>query len=189
MKGTFPKQNSVENPWELIKQAQNGNTEAFGLLYTEYLTPVYRYIYLRIRSKEEAEDLTQVTFMKVFENLHTISETRDTPLNFFFTVARNTLIDHTKKKKSVLIEDDSWHNIADTKNIAKDAELGEFQEKVLQGIGNLGETDQEILSLRLIQELSNKEISEMLGKSEVAIRKSYSRALLALRKELEKYGF
>lgn len=189
MKGTFPKQNSATNPWDLVKQAQNGSTEAFGLLYTEYLTPVYRYIYLRIRNKEDAEDLTQVTFMKVFENIHTVSETRDTPLNFFFTVARNALIDHTKKKKTLLIEDDSWQDIPDDKNIAKDVELGEFQEKALQCIGNLGETDQEILTLRLIQELSNKEISEMLGKSEVAIRKSYSRALLALRKELEKYGF
>lgn len=189
MKGTTPKQNNHENPWELVKQAQNGNSEAFGILYTQYLTPVYRYIYLRVRDPHEAEDLTQVTFMKVFENISSISETRDTPLNFFFTVARNTLIDHTKKKKAVLIEDEVWHSFADKSNVGEEAEFSEFNEKVISSIGLLGETDQEILSLRLIKELSNKEIAEILGKSEAAVRKSYSRALQALRSELEKHGF
>ncbi|KKU85720.1 MAG: hypothetical protein UY14_C0015G0015 [Parcubacteria group bacterium GW2011_GWA1_47_9] len=59
---------------QLMQLAKNGDTEAFGRLYELYFTPVYRYIYLRTKNKEEAEDLSQAVFVKVFKSIGAFRE-------------------------------------------------------------------------------------------------------------------
>ena len=92
-----------KDPKQLMQLAKNGDTEAFGQLYELYFKPVYRYIYLRTKSKEEAEDLSQVVFIKIFKSIGGFQEQNKQPLAYFFTIARNTVIDHWRKKKDILI--------------------------------------------------------------------------------------
>ena len=52
----------------LVKRAQSGDTQAFGDIYDELVKPVYRYIFYRV-AESIAEDLTEETFLKVWQNL------------------------------------------------------------------------------------------------------------------------
>ena len=85
---------SKNNPKILMELAKGGDSEAFGHIYHLYLTPVYRFIYFRLRNKEEAEDLTQTVFLKVYQSIHAFQVKNQSPLAYFLTIARNTVIDH-----------------------------------------------------------------------------------------------
>lgn len=176
---------------ELFRQAKMGDSEAYGRLYQIYFTPVYRYIWLRVRQRELADDLTQNVFLKVYEALSRVKEQSGTPLAYFFTVARNTVIDHWRKKKDVVLgqEDDVWAALPDSAPDQHEQVVKkEISSSIIESLEELTEDQREIITLKFVNELSNKEISEMLQKSEEAIRQLQCRALKTLRQVYKKYG-
>lgn len=174
---------------KLIKLAKNGDKEAFSSLYKIYFVPIYRFIYLRVQNKSLAEDFTQTVFIKVYEAISDFRIENKTPLNYFFTVARNTIIDYWRKKKDLTLENP---NI-----IAKEGQVDmaenihniiqrEEQSKILQNIIQyLTKDQQEIIILKFIDDLSTKEIAEIVGKTEEAVRQLQSRALKSIRSKLK----
>lgn len=179
---------------ELMRMAKNGDSEAFGLLYNEYFVPVFRYIYLRLKSKEEAEDLAQTVFLRIYKSLPRFRDQGKEPLAYFFTVARNALIDYWRKKKDKKLDDDedfeeknSGANINEAERISNSCDNAEL---VKQALGELDGERREVIILRFMEGFSNKEISELIGKSEEAVRQIQCRALKSLRnkfKELNLY--
>jgi RNA polymerase sigma-70 factor (ECF subfamily) len=173
----------TQDPKELIAQAKNGDAEAFGKLYNLYYTQIFRYIYFQVRNKHEAEDLAQTVFLKVFRSITAFQE-KASPLGYFYTVARNTVIDHWRKKKEVALEDMSefFANIPGTHdNPRESAEKKELGETIHEAIGHLTQKQREIVMLKFINELSNREIAGLLDKTEEAIRQLQFRALKTLR--------
>lgn len=171
----------------LLEQAKSGDATAFGELYRLYFAPIYRYVYFRVKHAEEAEDLTQSVFTKVYASLDAYEHRGRPLLAFLYTVARNTIIDYWRKKKSVTLDDperlqaeiDAAHKIV--------PELQDpFDTAMLRGaIQRLTDDQQEVVVLRFINDLPNRDIAEQLGKSEEAIRQLQSRALKALRQILQ----
>jgi RNA polymerase sigma-70 factor (ECF subfamily) len=174
-------------PYELMCRAKEGDTEAFGRLYELYYVPVFRYLYGRLRNKEEANDLAQSVFLKVYEAISRI-EPNSAPLKYFFTVARNTLIDFWRKKKDLIIsaEDDVWQNIPDHRpNQVTIVETLEISVQVREALEKLDDDDQDILSLKYFGGLSAGEIGEQLSISEAAVRQRQCRALKILKEIIE----
>ena len=172
---------------ELMQKAVIGDTEAFGALYERYFSPVYRYIFFRVRNTAVAEDITQAVFLKVFEKLPSYQDRKRPPLAFFFTVARNKVIDYWRvNKRTELLEDEndfidlspSAENIF-SRTIASE-ELSRALEKI--------KPDQrEAIILKFINELSYPEIAVMLKKKETAVRQLVSRGIKNLRQHFVKY--
>lgn len=178
---------NVLDPIQLMEQAKAGNTDAFGELYKQYLVPVYRYIYLRIPHRQTAEDLAQVVFIKVFESLPRYVAVHSAPLAYFFTVARNTVIDHVRKKKPEFLDDhpELENTLQDTNKSAEQTLIIEQDmNRVLAGIKTLTQEQQEVIILKFFSELKNSEVAEVLGKSEEAVRQLQCRALKILRQQL-----
>lgn len=176
------------NPKELIRLAKNGDKNAFGLLYKSYYVPIFRYIYARIKNKEDTEDLVQTVFMKAYRSIQTFKEKNQEPLAYFFTVARNTVIDYFRKSKYTSVKDvEFFENIADHKGSPEELfEQNENSKFLYKSIQELSENQREIIILKFINELSNKEIANLLGKKEDAIRQMQSRALKVLREKIRK---
>jgi len=176
-----------KDPKILMKMAKEGDMEAFGCIYELYFTPVFRYIFFRLNNKHEAEDLTQTVFIKFYESSANFVEMGKNPLAYFFTIARNAVIDHSRKKKEIVMEDSVLEAEAGRMNEdhLKKMERKEICAKVKEALGRLSGEQQEVMILRFINDLSNKEIAEFTGKSEAAIRQSQSRAIRSLRKEFE----
>ncbi len=184
--GTHSKEQT--NPRTLIERAKQGDEKAFGALYDTYFVPIFRYIYARTKRKEDTEDLAQQVFLKIYKSLPTFSQQGDSPLTYFFTVARNTVVDYWRKKKNVVSSPDQafLHNIQDSrKNPDQLAQDRDLQELLSGAIRTLTQDQQEVVILRFVNELSNKEISEVLQKSEEAVRQLQWRALQVLRKRLK----
>lgn len=173
----------------LIHKAKEGDPDAFGLLYEEYLTPIYRFIMLRVRNKADAEELSQTTFLKAWNGIHSFEDQGKPFLSWLYTVARNTVIDYWKKKKDVHIESDEPYfeslpdHVADPHAQAFSHEQGALLKEALR---TLTPDQQEIIVLKFIEERTNKEISDITGKTEDAIRQLQFRALKSLRESFPK---
>jgi RNA polymerase sigma-70 factor (ECF subfamily) len=160
--------------------------ERFEELYERFFTPVFRYVLLRVKNRAEAEDLAQTVFMKAYQANPPGKGGQELSLNYFFTVARNTVIDHWRKKKDVIVDDpdEAFENIPDTETPEGDAMRGEANTAVREALQLLSASEQEVLILKFMNELTTKEIAKMLNKTEVAVRQLQSRGLKALRGHL-----
>lgn len=180
--------NCSEDPKLLMQLAKDGNTEAFGILYNLYFTPVFRYIYYRISDKEEVNDLTQTVFLKVFSALPNFQKQAISPLAYFFTVSRNTVIDYWRTHKTNRIDNPEYvfEKMPDpTHEPVKDFEQHETGIIIRKALETLPDTQQEVIILKFINNLSNKEIAQCMGKTEASIRQLQCRALASLRKILK----
>ncbi len=180
--------NNQESLRNLILQAKEGNSEAFEEVYRNYYTPLFRYILTRIKDRAEAEDMTQVVFMKIWKYIPSWKVEHTSPLSFFFTVARNTLIDHFRKNSNKeIVSDEIVYNFSLSKesgeDISKDREM---KEEMRNSILKLSKDQQEIIILYYMNDMTYKEISEMLEKQEDAIRQLHSRAIKKLREIYKK---
>lgn len=176
------------DPRELISRAKNGDSLAFGELYTLYFTPVYRYIFARVGRKADAEDIAQIVFVKVFGRVSSFEKRDVDPLAYFFSVAKNSLIDHWRKKK-----EHSFSDFADESfDIKDEKENGDNQldtqanlESIKIAMEELTDDQRETIELRFFGERTTKEISEIMGKKEDTIRQLQSRGLRILTNKLK----
>src|SRR3989338_2585508 len=164
----------------------NWQPERFEELYERHFTPVFRYILLRVKQRAVAEDLAQTVFMKAYQANPSGPKGQELALNYFFIIARNTVIDHWRKKKDVVVDDPEaeFESIPDTESPERDAMRGEAAGAVRRALGMVSASEQEVLILRFMNELSTKEIAKLLGKSKVAVRQLQSRGLKSLRGHL-----
>lgn len=173
----------------LVIKAKEGDKESFGKLYLEFFMPIFRFIYFRVNSRQEAEDLTQMVFVRIFSALPDFeAKNYGQFVSWCYMIARNSVIDFWRKRKEISLE-----NIGEINNNLSKEDLSEAVEKqrisgkIKEAMAKLSDEQQEIITLKFISELSNKEISDILGKSEDAVRQMQCRALKALR-ELVKNG-
>jgi RNA polymerase sigma-70 factor (ECF subfamily) len=171
----------LNQPEELMEKAAAGDKEAFSLLYKEYFVPIFRYIYLRLRDTETAEDLAQNVFVKVFKKIKFYKNKNRPPLAYFFTVARNNLIDHWRRNKNAapLELTDEALLVSGDHGREMDDRMG--KERIKKILDCLPEDQKEAMILKYINELDNKEISFILKKKEDAVRQLHCRALKKIR--------
>ena len=176
------KKASQEHLKELIISAKNGDKHAFEEVYSAYYIPLYRYILTRIKNKQESEDMTQTVFIKIWSSLPTWNESHTSPLSFFFTVARNTLIDYFRKnsRRKEVVSDEivAKESESHTSDLSSAKEL---KEVLTQAISKLSEDQQEVINLIYTHDRTYTEVAEITGKNEDAIRQTHSRAIKKLR--------
>lgn len=165
-----------------VIKAKQGDNDAFNFIYSELFTPLFRYIYFRINNRQEAEDLTQAVFLKIWLALPDFEiKEKNQFFSWCFAIARNSVIDFWKKKKEILLEDARIEPVAE-ENFLNSIDAKKAGETARKAILFLNGEQQEVIIMKFINDLSNKEIAEILGKSEEAVRQAQSRALKELRK-------
>lgn len=174
----------------LVAKIQNGDQGAFAKVYDMLIDPIYRYVFYRV-SDEEAEDIVENVFLKVWENIKKYRFKEGKSFSaWVFRIAHNLIVDHyrTAKEKGF---DELDLNIADEKrehNPVKTVENVINQKFLKIALAKLKHPYQDVIIYKFINELSNSEIAEVLGKSEGSLRVLQFRALALLKKELEDMG-
>jgi RNA polymerase sigma-70 factor (ECF subfamily) len=163
----------------LVDLARQGDSDAFGQLYDYYNASVYRFVYYRVSTQQQAEDLTSDTF---FRALRAISSFQWQGKDFgawLMTIARNLVVDHYKSAKSRL--ETSMPSVGDHPETAANPE-----EHVVQSLTNdllrarlmeLPTDQQECLVLRFLNSYSIAETAKVLKKSDGAIKQLQLRAI------------
>ena len=181
----------------LIDKIHSGDKQAFDILYKECVSKIYRYVYFRlganISQKQLAEDITQETFLKIYQAIKDgkIDTERGSPLSYIYTVARNLIIDNSRKKKEELFaaDKDIDDYVENDQNPIGEAEVREMSKHAIEAIYKLPEAIQEIFIFYYVNDYSTEEICAINGKTPEAIRKLKSRGLALLRYTIrDQYG-
>ena len=169
---------------QLVLRARAGDPESFGSLFDHYHEPVYRYVVSRIRNPSDAEDLTQLVFVKALEALPRY-ESRGIPFGgWLFRLARNAVIDFVRTRhEHVELEAVTERSTLDL-GPHDLATLREDLAAVAGALQALTDEQRDVIALRFFAGLSAKEAAEAMNKQEGTIRGLQFRAVAALRREL-----
>lgn len=157
-------------------------TTEFLALYDAYADAIFRMCYGKTSSREEAKDLAQEAFTRVFERLSGQGSRIENLRAFLFTVTRNLIKDHYKRKKPVL-EGDLPEGAFEQVGVDSDSERGSDARLAREALARLPEQYREVLTLHLIEGYGAGEIAELLGERPNTISVRVKRGLEKLRVE------
>lgn len=183
----------VQEIRKLVAEARNGNRDAFKTIYETFGPRIYNFLYKLLGSKNEAEDVAQQTFLTVLKRLGSL---RDPDLleSWIYRIARNEVYQKFRRKPVDSLEDDESKPFAEK---AEDPRLQGQPEKELLNEelrGVLSSVLQsipiklrEVFILAVVDEKSYQEISEIVGRSLLSVKKDIYRARLIAKEKLSRY--
>jgi RNA polymerase sigma-70 factor, ECF subfamily len=166
-----------------LVEAAKGDPAAFGRLYNHFVQPIYRYLYSRVGTVHDAEDLTSQTFMAAYESLPRYRE-RGFFSAWLFRIARSRLVDHFRghSHEVGLAAAEKLRAVHDALGqVIQDEEMKRLQLLICE----LTDEEQDLLRLRYVADLSFAEMAGVLGKREDAVKKSVYRLLARLKSQME----
>ena len=177
---------------QLINLYLEGNTKAFDGLVNRYSQATYRLIVQTVGNKDEAHDIVQETFIKVWKNIKKFDQKRNLK-TWIFTIAKRTAIDYLRRRKNVAFSsidsgetDTSFDdNIPDDGLLANEIfEKNEDIELIKKALNSISLENKMIILLHHGEEMTFDEISIVLEKPMNTIKSQYRRTLIGLRKFL-----
>ena len=164
--------------------------EAFGLIYDTYVKSIFRFIYFKVASTEQAEDLTSETFLKAWQYL---KEKREVPYlrALLYSIARSTVIDHYRRvaceRGDVSMEDERASGLTDaaSEKLLREVETRFDTAQVIEKLRGLKDEYREVVIMKYLDEMTSGEIADALGKSATNVRVLLHRATKALTEAIQ----
>lgn len=157
------------------------NADIFAYIVERYEDKLLRYIHrMTLASKEEAEDLLQEVFIKVYKYLNDFDESLKFS-SWVYRITRNEVVSSWRKKKvrpvEITFEDDAGLlNIASELDLNRNIEKKEIKKQVSKLLNKLDKKYREVLILRFLEEKDYKEISDILKKPHGTVATLINRA-------------
>ena len=170
----------------LVVKMKKGDRGSASALYDELAPKLYGFIFSRTGSREIAEDLSQDIFIKLIERVESYDDKKGRFTVWFWRMARNTLIDYYRQKKSMPFshfEDDevaamAIGEIPDTDHVLAHRRLRSI-------VATFSGEEQELFELRFVAEMAYKDIANILDRPEGALRVAALRLKEKLQKEFK----
>ena len=178
----------IDGEEKLVKDAIRGEASAFGSLYDRYQPRIYRFVYLKVSHREEAEDLTHQIFLSAWQNMASFSPREGVPFSaWLYGIARNKIIDHYRvRRQAISLEDANQETFQIAPASDRNAELALMTTRIRSALKTMSADFREVIILRFVEEMSIKETSAIMNKSNGAIKILQHRAIKALRESLAK---
>lgn len=175
--------------YKLISLCQNGNKSAFQELITKYHPLIFRYLIKLAGNYQIAEDLTQDTFLKVIKNIDKFELGGKAKFStYIITIAKNCYIDEFRKgmrTKNIYTIDESFE-IEDINIDVENSVINKLHGLgIIDKMGSLPEEQQVVIKLKYIEELTLKEIGEILNLEPKTIKSRIHNGITKLRRMLE----
>jgi RNA polymerase sigma-70 factor (ECF subfamily) len=179
----------------LVKNYVGGDENALAALINRHQSKIYGFIYSKISDRDVSDDIFQDTFIKVIKTLKSNAYNEEGKfLPWVMRIAHNLIVDHFRRNKKMPMfretEEFSIFSIMsdNSPNIESQIITAQVESDLQKLIDELPEDQKEVLIMRMYQDLSFKEISELTG---VSINTALGRmryALMNLRKVIEKHN-
>ncbi|MGI6374148.1 MAG: RNA polymerase sigma factor [Patescibacteria group bacterium] len=177
---------------QALRRLARQDKEAFAAAYDQNVADIYRFIYFKIGSEEEAHDLTSTVFLKAWNHIQTNTlEDSKTLRALFYKVARNAIIDHyreTSQLKQDSLDDETKRiEVIDEDSLGLEDQLDQQAELALikSKLPLLKEEYREVVIMRFINDLTIEEIADISERKKGNVRVLLHRALKALRELME----
>lgn len=170
----------------LVDRAKTGDSEAFGALYDRFRPEIFRYLLVRVRDQDVAEDLVQQVFLKAWQAIPRY-EHRGAPFRaWLYRMAHNQMVDFFRTRRPTT--DLEGVDLPEPAEAEDRVLVGEMNDALFAALQRLSEDHRQVLELRFLMEKSAREIGEIMGRKEVTVRGLQMRALQALRREIDSQG-
>ncbi|PKL44267.1 MAG: hypothetical protein CVV41_06420 [Candidatus Riflebacteria bacterium HGW-Riflebacteria-1] len=170
---TLPDNRNITDE-QLVARFLRGEKKMLDILFDRYIERLLRYVTLFLKSNEEARDLAQDIFIKIFQSLEGYKSMGKFE-HWFFVIARRTMIDLHRKKK---LKTFSFDSLGIDESSIPCREKG--TDRAPEMLQVLPARDREILQLRFIENMSYEEISEITGMAEGTLRNIVCRSIRRL---------
>jgi RNA polymerase sigma-70 factor, ECF subfamily len=165
----------------LMIEAAQRDRAAFAPLYERYVDQIFAYAHTLTRNRELAEDVTASTFAKAIEDLPRF-EWRGVPYSaWLYRVAANMVARQARRPAWLDLDE---HQPVDTASPEQIVEQRDREAAVRDAVATLPDDQRQAVLLRFGGDLRNREIGEIMGRSEGAVKLLTFRAMTALRKQL-----
>lgn len=146
--------------------------------YNQYHQTIFKYIILMVKDSQQAEDLTQETFLRAYKHHHTYK--RDSsPKTWLFKIAHNTTVDHLRKMKPIRL----FQQVFQKEQSASSEDiviLKENSRELYEALNNLKDSYKQVIILRKIKGFSILETAHILDWSESKVKSTLFRAMQTL---------
>lgn len=176
----------LQEKFLLYKVRAKKDPDAFGKLYDAYAPKIYRFVFFKVSSEEEAQDITADVFLRAWQYL--LDEKGKDVRNLgglLYSIARNRVIDFYRSratKETLTLSSEESPQVADDSDSPAerlDIEFGSLT--VDRCLRQLKDEYREVLVMKYLDELETDEIAEMLGKTSGNVRVLVHRAMESLR--------
>lgn len=170
----------------VLARASQGDKDAFGELYGHYMERIFNYVYYRTGNVHDAEDLTARVFQRAMNHIRNYTD-RGVPFSaWLYRIAHNLVANwhRDRSRKQEIPLDDVPILPARGDHPEVNLVRTEEQDALLRLIRRLPAERQNLLILKFVENLSNAEIGQIMGRSEGAVKSLYHRTLLALRDDI-----
>lgn len=153
----------------LIKKAQEGDADAYGQIYKKYFHKLYRYCKFNTKSDEHAKDICQESFVKAWKKIKDFKTEGQWSIQaFLFTIARNLIIDATRRKKEFSLEE--YEDLPSSQDLYEEVDRQEEIKRVRNVLSKLDDLERQIILLRYFEEMPSAEVAHVLGVNDGALR-------------------
>ncbi|MBI2845841.1 MAG: sigma-70 family RNA polymerase sigma factor [Chloroflexi bacterium] len=169
----------VEDETALLRQAKEFNMDALARIYDFYHSKIYRYVYSRVGDRQIAEDLTGEVFMRMLEALRAKRGWQTSVAAWLYGIAHHLVVDyHRARHKEAKLFEEALMTSGETSRTRAEERLE--AEQIRRAMGDLTPDQQQVLTLKFVEGMSNQEVAQVLGKTEGAVKSIQYRALATL---------
>jgi RNA polymerase sigma-70 factor (ECF subfamily) len=170
---------------KLVERYLKGEQKSLEVLIQTYLKSIYGFVFRFVQNQQDAEDLTQEIFLKMWRNLKKFKKEKGFK-SWLFKIAKNTCFDFLRKKKrNLTLNLENLDILADfAPSLIEEVEKENLIEKIKKEIEKLPLKMQKVLDLYYNFGLNFREISEVLGESVNTIKSRHRRAIYRLKKSI-----
>lgn len=164
----------------LVLRAAGHDARAYAELYDRFVEKIFKYIYYKVGSKSDAEDLTAQVFLKAWEAIGKYRLTERPFSAWLYRIAHNLVVDHFRMRREAVPIDDV------TRIDEKEPDLEDLTQRHLtaetlqRAIRRLTSDQQQVIILRFLEGYTTEEVARIMGKGQGAVRTLQHRALAGL---------
>lgn len=181
---------TAKNDEDIAKSVQSGQADLFGILVDRYEEKMKRYARKFLYSSEDAEDTIQDIFLKAYENINSF-DTKRKFSTWLYRIAHNELINSLKKKKTLPLFDldKFFPHYSHDNGLSQQIDRQDTRKIINQHLGQLEPKYREPVILYYLEELSYKEIADVLHVPISTVGVRIKRAKEAMKITLKKIGY
>lgn len=166
----------------MLERLAAKDSAAFAEVYDLYVDRIYRYVSLKLRSREDAEDIVAEVFKRLWQYVCDGGRAIDNLNALIYQLARNLVANHYRDRSrgELLAQDDSVADTVDLRQLEL-LQTAERQVELTAAIQRLPPDYRDVILLRYVEDLSTHDIAQILDRSRGAVRVLLHRATEALR--------
>ena len=178
---------SVQRVRRLVERAQQGEREALEELYLIHFDRIYSYLHMSVGNRQDAEDLTTQTFLKMLESIKRF-RWQSAPFSaWLFRIAHNLAMDHFRASRRWQPEENVPEPPGSEQASAEEDALESIgRQSMFELIEGLSAEQQQVLTLKFVFNFPNADVATILGKTEGAVKSLQHRALVSLQKQISR---